>query len=125
VVLKTLTLVAHIKDDALVVANVFTGEEQSLPCKSLVIVGARAAKHELYRSLIARRADWDAAGIASVDCIGDALAPGAIAHAVHSGHRYARELDQPAGREIYRRDSPILASAPLLYDEGSQGVRSP
>jgi len=125
VVLKTLTLVARIKDDALVIANVFTGEEQSLPCKSLVIVGARAAKHELYRSLIARRADWDAAGIASVDCIGDALAPGAIAHAVHSGHRYARELDQPAGREIYRRDSPILASAPLLYDEGSQGVRSP
>jgi dimethylamine/trimethylamine dehydrogenase len=125
VVLKTLTLVAHIKGDALVVANVFTGEEQSLPCKSLVIVGARTTKHELYHSLTARRADWDAAGIASVDCIGDALAPGAIAHAVHSAHRYARELDQPAGREIYRRDSPILESAPLLYDEGSQGVRSP
>ena len=107
------------------VANVFTGEEQSLPCKSLVIVGARTARDELQRSLLARRADWDAAGIASVDCIGDALAPGAIAHAVHSAHRYARELDQPAGCEIYRRDSPILESAPLLYDEGSQGVPAP
>jgi dimethylamine/trimethylamine dehydrogenase len=125
VVLKTLTLVARIENDALVVANVFTGEEQSLPCKSLVIAGARTAQDELYRSLIARRADWDAAGIASVDCIGDALAPGAIAHAVYSAHRYARELDQPAGREIYRRDSPILKSAPLLYDEGSQEVRAP
>jgi dimethylamine/trimethylamine dehydrogenase len=125
VVLKTLTLVARIEDDALVVANVFTGEEQSLPCKSLVIAGARTAQDELHRSLIARRADWDAAGIASVDCIGDALAPGAIAHAVYSAHRYARELDQPAGREIYRRDSPILKSAPLLYDEGSQEVRAP
>jgi dimethylamine/trimethylamine dehydrogenase len=125
VVLKTLTLVARINEDAIVVANVFTGEEQSLPCKSLVIVGARTAQDELQRSLIARRADWDAAGIASVDCIGDALAPGAIAHAVHSAHRYARELDQPAGREIYRRDSPILESAPLLYDEGSQGVCAP
>ncbi len=125
VVLKTLTLVARFNGDAIVVANVFTGEEQSLPCKSLVIVGARTAQDELQRSLIARRADWDAAGIASVDCIGDALAPGAIAHAVHSAHRYARELDQPAGREIYRRDSPILESAPLLYDEGSQGVRAP
>ncbi|HMD29884.1 MAG TPA: FAD-dependent oxidoreductase [Steroidobacteraceae bacterium] len=125
VVLKTLTLVARINDDAIVVANIFTGEEQSLPCKSLVIVGARTAQDELHRSLIARRADWDAAGIASVDCIGDALAPGAIAHAVHSAHRYARELDQPAGREIYRRDSPILECAPLLYDQGSQGICAP
>ena len=125
VVLKTLTLVARINDDAIMVANIFTGEEQSLPCKSLVIVGARTAQDELHRSLIARRADWDAAGIASVDCIGDALAPGAIAHAVHSAHRYARELDQPAGREIYRRDSPILESAPLLYDQGSEGVCAP
>jgi dimethylamine/trimethylamine dehydrogenase len=108
-----------------VVANVFTGDEQSLPCKSLVIVGARTAQDQLPRSLLARRADWDAAGIASVDCIGDALAPGAIAHAVHSAHRYARELDQPAGRGIYRRDSPILESAPLLYDEGSEGVCAP
>jgi dimethylamine/trimethylamine dehydrogenase len=125
VVLKTLTLVADLEGDSLRVTNLFTGAGQSLPCKSLVIVGARTAQDELYRSLTARRADWDAAGVASVDCIGDALAPGAIAHAVHSAHRYARELDQPAGREIYRRDSPILESAPLLYDAGSQGVRAP
>jgi dimethylamine/trimethylamine dehydrogenase len=125
VVLKTLALVARFEDGAIVIANVFSGEEQSLPCQSLVIVGARTAHDELNRSLIARRADWDAAAIASVDCIGDALAPGAIAHAVHSAHRYARELDQPAGREIYRRDSPILESTPLLYDEGSLGVPSP
>ena len=34
-----------------------------------------------------------AAGIRSVSRIGDALAPGAIVHAVYSGHRFARELD--------------------------------
>ena len=123
--LKTLSLVAGIEVDAVRVTNLFTGAEQTLPCKSLVIVGARSAEDELYRLLHARQADWAAAGITSVDCIGDALAPGAIAHAVHSAHRYARELDQPAGREIYRRDSPILESAPLLYDPGSHGVPAP
>jgi dimethylamine/trimethylamine dehydrogenase len=122
--LKTLSLVAEFRDDALRVTNLFTGEAQSLPCKSLIIVGARAVEDALYRSLLQRRADWEPAGIVSVDCIGDALAPGAIAHAVHSAHRYARELDQPAGSGIYRRDSAILESAPVLYDEG-QGVNAP
>ena len=34
-----------------------------------------------------------AAGIKNIRSIGDAYAPGAIVHAVASGHRYARELD--------------------------------
>ena len=116
--LKTLSRVTGISGDAVTVANLFTGEEQQLPCKSLIIVGARTARNELYHSLMQRRADWGPAGISSVDCIGDSLAPGAIAHAVHSGHRFARELDQAAGREIYRRDSPLLVSPPLLYAAG-------
>ena len=47
-----------------------------------------------------------AAGIKSVAAIGDAFAPATIAHAVHAGHRYARELDAslpagvPFGREL-------------------------
>ena len=48
-----------------------------------------------------------------------ALAPGAIAHAVYSGHRYARELDSPPGTELYRRDAPIVEERPFLYDDGS------
>ena len=122
--LKTLSRVTGIGDDAVIVANLFTGEVQRLPCKSLVIVGARTVRDELYHSLMLRQADWQSAGISSVDRIGDSLAPGAIAHAVHSGHRFARELDQAAGSEIYRRDSPILESPPLLYKEGHVGVRA-
>ncbi len=122
--LKTLSRVVGISGDAVIIANLFTGEEQQLPCKSLVIVGARLAKNELFSALLARQADWQAAGIQSIDRIGDALAPGAIAHAVYSGHRFARELDQPAGSEIYRRDSPIQISPPSLYEEGREGVRA-
>jgi dimethylamine/trimethylamine dehydrogenase len=109
VVLKTLNRVTGLADDAAVLANLFTGEEQRIPCKSLVIVGARIARDELYHALRARREDWQPAGINSVDRIGDSLAPGAIVHAVYSGHRFARELDQ-TGPELYRRDSPILLS---------------
>jgi dimethylamine/trimethylamine dehydrogenase len=109
VVLKTLNRVTGLADNAAVLANLFTGEEQRIPCKSLVIVGARIARDELYHALRARREDWQPAGINSVDRIGDSLAPGAIVHAVYSGHRFARELDQ-TGPELYRRDSPILLS---------------
>ena len=120
--LVTLSRVSGFSDEVVVVANLFTGEERQLPCKSLIIVGARAARDELYQSLMQRQQDWVQAGIASVDRIGDALAPGAIAHAVHSGHRFARELDHAAERTILRRDSPIVESPPLLYDEGCKQV---
>jgi dimethylamine/trimethylamine dehydrogenase len=43
-------------------------------------------------------------GIASITRIGDAHAPGAIVHAVHSGHKYARELGQPPRGLPYTRD---------------------
>ena len=39
----------------------------------------------------------------------DALVPGAVAHAVYFGHKYARELDEPSGELPYRLDSPVAA----------------
>ena len=102
------------------VANLFTGVERRVPCGSLVIVGVRRARDALYQALRAREAEFAAAGIISVDRIGDALAPGAIVHAVHSGHRYARELDSAARSAPYLRDGPILATPSLLYDDGSE-----
>jgi dimethylamine/trimethylamine dehydrogenase len=48
-----------------------------------------------------------------VEPIGDALAPGTIAHAVWDGHRYAEELDDPAvqdpDRVPFRREITALA----------------
>jgi len=115
--LLTLSRVTALADDEAVVANLFTGAERRLPCRSLVVVGARAAHAPLYNALSARRDDATAAGIVSIDRIGDALAPGAIVHAVHSGHRYARELDSAAPIAAYRRDVPISDAPPLLYDD--------
>jgi dimethylamine/trimethylamine dehydrogenase len=52
--------------------------------------------------------------VKSVIAIGDCLAPGLIAHAIYSGHRYARELDAPpAGDVPFRRQMPSVSSGRL------------
>jgi dimethylamine/trimethylamine dehydrogenase len=114
--LVTLSYVSSFEDGEVVLANLFTGVSRRLPCRSLVIVGLRAARDELYAALMARGQDLQDAGIRSVDRIGDALAPGAIAHAVYSGHRFARELDEMPGEAPYRRDAPIIEFTPVLYE---------
>jgi dimethylamine/trimethylamine dehydrogenase len=96
------------------VRNQFTDVETRLPCRSLLIVGLRRPNDALYHALAARGDDLESAHIASVTCIGDASAPGAIVHAVHSGHRYARALDMPEA-ELYRRDLPISDVAARIY----------
>jgi dimethylamine/trimethylamine dehydrogenase len=125
VALVTLSCITGLDDGEAVVANLFTGVEQRLPCRSLVIVGLRRASDSLYQGLCARQDEFAAAGIISVDRIGDALAPGAIVHAVHSGHRYARELDSPPRAAAYLRDGPILPNPSLLYDDGTRDRSAP
>jgi dimethylamine/trimethylamine dehydrogenase len=114
VALHTLSRVDAFDGETATLRNQFTDAETRLPCRSLVIVGLRRPHDALYHALAARGDDLDAAGIASLTCIGDANAPGAIVHAVHSGHRFARALDTP-GTELYRRDVPISEKNPQTY----------
>jgi dimethylamine/trimethylamine dehydrogenase len=120
VALLTLSCVAAFAVGEVVVTNLFTGAEQRLPCRSLVIVGLRRANDALYQALCTRQDEFAVAGIISVDRIGDALAPGAIVHAVHSGHCYARELDSAPRSAPYLRDGPLQSMPSLLYDDGVQ-----
>jgi dimethylamine/trimethylamine dehydrogenase len=92
-------------DDAnLVLENVWDGGRHELACDALVSVTARLPDDALYQELLRREAEWADAGICSLRCIGDADAPGLIAHAVYAGHRYARELEEPAPGDVpYRR----------------------
>jgi dimethylamine/trimethylamine dehydrogenase len=97
VAIHTLKRVTAFDGESVTLADVYSGTETRLPCRSLVIVGMRKPRDELLHALRARGTDLEKAGIASVTAIGDCLAPGAIVHAVHSGHRYAREFEVPAG----------------------------
>jgi dimethylamine/trimethylamine dehydrogenase len=106
IALHTLARVTAFERGELTLANQFTNAATRLECQSLVIVGARFANDGLYAALSARADEPARAGIKSVSRIGDALAPGALVHAVYSGHRYARELDADAAGLGYRRDAP-------------------
>jgi dimethylamine/trimethylamine dehydrogenase len=94
----------------LTLASQFTDKETHLACGSLVIVGARFPNDALYHELVGRPDELASAGIKSVTRVGDASAPGAIVHAVYSGHRYARELDADPESLTVPRDTPLRAA---------------
>ncbi len=104
-------VLAGLGAEAAELACTYTGRTESLACDAAVLVTARLPEDGLYRELKAREADWKAAGIASVDVIGDACAPGTIAMAVYAGRRYAEELDAPdIGDAVpFRRELTELA----------------
>ncbi len=94
---------AAIGDGDVELACTYTGRRYSLACSTVVLVTARLPEEDLYHAL-------SETGIASLARIGDCLAPGTIAAAVYGGHRYARELDQPAPEGVpFRRELPRLA----------------
>ncbi|MGP8032829.1 MAG: FAD-dependent oxidoreductase, partial [Steroidobacteraceae bacterium] len=111
VALHTLSRVSAFGDGVVTLANQFTNAQTRLECRSLVIVGARFANDSLHTELAARGAELETAGIRSITRIGDALAPGAIVHAVYSGHRYAQELDADPATLTFRRDAPLARPA--------------
>ena len=76
-----------------------------------MIVGLRMPDDGLYQQLLERSDEFAVAGIKSVDRIGDCLAPGALVHAIYSGHEFARQLDQTE-QSLYLRDIPIAINPP-------------
>jgi dimethylamine/trimethylamine dehydrogenase len=90
---------------------VYTEREREVPCDALVLVTARLPLDALATELQERTAEWDDAGLRSVQAIGDAFAPGTIATAVWDGRRYAEELDgeAPGDAVPFRREVVALA----------------
>jgi len=86
-------------------ACVYSGRNIARRAQSLVLVTARLPDDDLHGELTGHPESLQANGITSVTRIGDCFAPGTIAAAVYSGHRYARELDEPDEGDVpYRRD---------------------
>ena len=81
---------------------------RSIDCASLVVVGTRKPNDALYQELLAMPDRLKDAGIADVRSIGDCHAPGAIVHAVYSGHECARTIDSASGTESILRERPLI-----------------
>lgn len=83
----------------------YTGHSFNQPAVYLVTVTARIPHDDLYRELNSNPETLADNGILQVHRIGDCRAPGIIAAAVYSGHKLARELDDPeAGYHSFIRE---------------------
>jgi dimethylamine/trimethylamine dehydrogenase len=85
----------------------YGGSATVIEVASLVPVTSRQPNTALFEALLA-----DGGATKSITCIGDAEAPGIIAHAVYAGHRFARNLGRAAHATSTLRDrgaGPLLA----------------
>src|SRR5579871_958393 len=92
-------------------ACAFTERLTTLHAGSVVMVTARLPRDELYSELTEDPAGLMRSGIRTVDRIGDCFAPGMIAHAVYSGHRFAREFEETVADGLAFRTEPVDVSS--------------
>ncbi|MGI9272958.1 MAG: FAD-dependent oxidoreductase [Woeseiaceae bacterium] len=96
-------------DGVAALSSIYPGSEPvRVDCGSLVVVGAKVSNDREYRELSSAADKFADAGITSVRSIGDCHAPGAIAHAVYSGHEYARTVDAGDDDSPFARERPSL-----------------
>ena len=89
--------------DTVTLSCVYTDQARDIPCGTFVPVTMRTPKDDLFHAL------RDDAPDGRLTRIGDCLAPGTIATAVYSGHRFARELGEDTSAIVpFRRELPRL-----------------
>jgi len=84
-----------IGDGEVEIACVYSSQTRTIAARSVVMVTSRQPSNALYLALTDGRNKLEAAGIKSVQAIGDCDVPSTIAVAVHDGHRAAREMNAP------------------------------
>ena len=84
IAVETGATLVRVDEGAVILESVHTEVTREVEAASVVMVTSREPVDDLYYSLCDR---------ISIQRIGDCLAPGTIATAVYSGHRYAREAD--------------------------------
>jgi dimethylamine/trimethylamine dehydrogenase len=80
---------------------------------SLVLVTGRHSVDSLHRELKIRRDEWGKNGVKDVYLIGNAEAPRLMADATFSGHRLAREIEEPNAQLPlpYKREVAVWGTA--------------
>ena len=96
IALETGVTLGAVNEGSAVLECVYTGDAREVAAAAVVVVTSRQPQDVLFHSLVGR---------ISVQRIGDCHAPGTIAAAVYSGHRYAREMDgAQAGEPVFQRE---------------------
>ncbi|MGB3147767.1 MAG: FAD-dependent oxidoreductase [Paracoccaceae bacterium] len=97
----TAKVVSGLIEGAARLACVFTGKETHVDCGGLVPVTSREPDDRLWLDLQDK-------GLTVLERIGDARAPGLIAHAVHDGHRAGRSLFAAPESLLTRRERVVV-----------------
>jgi dimethylamine/trimethylamine dehydrogenase len=98
--LELSSVLESIADGSVELSCAYSGRTRRLDVASVVMVTARDPADALFHELEER---------IDITRIGDCLAPGTIATAVYSGHRYAREMDEPKNGDVaFLREHPKL-----------------
>src|SRR5262249_54877862 len=108
VTVATSKTVTGLLGDGVELACVFTGRAERIAAKSAVLVTMQSPDDALYHDLASDPDALPTAGIRKLVRLGDCFAPGTIAAAVYSGHRFARDLDVIADAIPYRRENVEL-----------------
>jgi dimethylamine/trimethylamine dehydrogenase len=95
-ILTRLTL-TRVDSDHATLASVIDQAEQQVTARSVVLLGDRAPNSDLASEL---QPALERGDLESLTVIGDADAPGLIAHAVFAGHRAARQFGEPLDRDV-------------------------
>jgi dimethylamine/trimethylamine dehydrogenase len=118
VTIATEQVVAGITAGCTVTANVWNADAHTeWNVDSVVLVTQRNADDGLYRELRDDPNMLARAGISGLYAVGDCVVPQAVADAVFSGHRLAREIDlaDPATARPYIRERRLLGSTDADY----------
>jgi len=97
--------VSHLVDGVATLSCVFTGKESQHSCSAFIPVTSREPKDMLFQQLTEMKQRWKDSGLLSVRRVGDCLAPGIIAQAVHAGREAAMELVAEQSLKVVREFS--------------------
>ena len=108
--IEPLQVLSCINDDDVELTHVYSDKRTHHQADCVVLVTTLEPNDALYRTLVAREAEWADHGLASVTPLGDCFAPGTIAAAVWSGHKFGRELAQAADDAVpFKREQIELS----------------
>jgi dimethylamine/trimethylamine dehydrogenase len=99
--LETGSVVQALAGKIATLACAYTGHSREVEATAVVMVTSREPRDALYHTLRDR---------IEIVRIGDCSAPGIIAAAVHSGHRYARAMDADPAVAEFRRERAVTPS---------------
>jgi dimethylamine/trimethylamine dehydrogenase len=86
------------------IINRFNKDQSSLEASTVVIVGTRKPRDKIYHELIKAKSSK----IKSIIKIGDADAPGALYHAVYSGHLFAEYFGEEQPIDNMKHEYPMI-----------------